>query len=287
MTQVLFYLFIKPLSRLPLAVLYRLSDALYLLLYYVLPYRKSVVLANIEKAFPEKTAQEKQSIAKKFYRHFCSLLMEVIRAFSIPGEELGRRTKILNPDLLSPFYEQGRDVIIVAGHYTNWEMLVAYVRPQIKHDTAVLYAPLSNKFIDQQIQESRSRFGLQLIPRKEVKPFFESKNRLPTAFVFANDQSPSKSQTAYWTQFLNQDTAVQFGAEKYAKAYDCVVVFAHLRCVRRGYYEATFQLISEHPNEMPHGRITELHTQAVERNILEAPQYWLWTHKRWKLKRQD
>ena len=214
-------------------------------------------------------------------------MVEAIRLFSMSEHELLERSKVLNPEILTPFFEQGRDIIITAGHHTNWEMITTALHPQIEHQAAVIYAPLSNKFIDQQMRASRGRFGLKLISKKATKTYFTQKDRPATAFIFANDQSPSKKQNPYWMSFLGQETAVQFGAEKYAKTYNCVVIFAELRRIKRGYYESTLHLISEYPNELPHGKITELHTQAVERNILAAPQHWLWTHRRWKLRKVD
>ncbi len=282
MSKILFYLFIKPLSLLPLWWLHRLSDVLSALLFYVFPYRKKVVVQNMQRVFPEKSAKEINSLARDFYRHFCDVLVEAIKLFSISEKEILKRSKVLNAELLTPFFEHGRDVIITAGHHTNWEMITAALHPQIKHQASVIYTPLNNKFFDTQMRVSRGRFGLELIAKKETKAYF-TKERPANAFIFANDQSPSKRQQPYWMQFLNQPTAVQYGTEKYAKTYDCVVVFANLWKVRRGYYESTLEVLETNPKESDYGHITRLHTQAVERNILEAPQYWLWTHKRWKL----
>ena len=268
---------------LPLSVLHRLSDVLSALFFYILPYRKAVVLSNISIAFPDKSDKEIRTIARDFYRHFCDVLVEAIRLFSMPEKELLKRSQVLNPELLQPYFEQGRDVIITAGHHTNWELITASLHPQVQHQAAVIYAPLSNTFIDQQMKQSRGRFGLHLIPKKETKTYFQAKDRPATAFIFANDQSPSKRQQPYWMPFLGQMTAVQFGAEKYATTYNAVVVAAHLRRVKRGYYESTLSLITDTPNTLPYGTITTLHTKAVERNILETPAHWLWTYRRWKL----
>ncbi len=283
MSQLLYYLFIKPLSLLPLSVLHRLSDGLFFIFFYIIPYRKKVVVQNIKQVFPEKNAKEVNTITRGFYQHFCDVLVEAIKLFSISEKEILERSKVFNTELLTPYFEQGRDVIITAGHHTNWELITASLHPQIKHEAAVIYTPLSNKFFDKKMRVSRGRFGLNLIAKKETKTYF-TKERPANAFIFANDQSPSKRQQPYWMEFLNQPTAVQFGTEKYAKTYDCVVVFAQLRKVRRGYYESTLELLEDQANTTDYGHITRLHTKAVERNILEAPQYWLWTHKRWKLK---
>ncbi len=287
MSRILYYLLLKPLSYLPLFVLYVLSDGIYVLLYRVAGFRKKVVLNNLRNSFPEKSEAEILDIAAKFYQHLCDIIIEAIRMFSMPKEELLRRCPVTNPEIFDHYATQGKSVIIVAGHYNNWELAAVACGPQVSHNTMGIYHPLSDTFMDEKLQRSRSRFGLELVHKKEVKQYYEDNKHRLIASMYGSDQSPSNAQRAYWMTFLNQDTAVAYGAEKYAKEYDQPAVYGAISKLRRGYYEMTFHPLEDHSAESPYGRITELHTQMLEKQIIEAPQYWLWTHKRWKKKREE
>lgn len=285
MSRILYYLLLKPLSYLPLFVLYVLSDGIFLLAYYVIGFRKKVVLTNLKNSFPDKNEKEIRDIAIKFYHHLCDIMVEAIRMFSISKEELIRRCPVTNPEIFDHYAAQGKSVIIVAGHYNNWELAAVACGPQITHATMGIYHPLSNPFMDKKLFESRAKYGLEMADKKSVKDYYKNnKNRL-TAVMFGADQSPSDAKRAYWTTFLHQDTAVLFGTEKYAKEYDLPVVYGAVTKLRRGYYQMSFETLEDNPTTSPYGHISELHTRALEKQILEAPQYWLWTHKRWKKKR--
>lgn len=287
MSLIIYYLLIKPLSLLPLPILYIFSDGLFVLLYFIIGFRKKVVFTNLSNSFPDKNKIEIKQIARQFYQHFCDLMVESIRMTSISKEELLRRCPVVNPEIFEPYARQGKSVIITAGHYNNWELAAVACDPQIAHHTMAIYHPLSDAFLDKKLLKSRSRFGLEMVDKKLVKDFFEyNKDRL-TASMFATDQSPSNARKAYWTSFLSQDTAVLFGAEKYAKEYNYPVIYGAITKLRRGYYEMSFQLLEENPAGTPYGHISELHTRALEAQILQAPPYWLWTHKRWKRKREE
>lgn len=287
MAKLLYYLLLKPLSLLPLFVLYRLSDLLHLVLYRLVGFRKKVVLNNLRNAFPEKSEPEIKVIARKFYAHFCDLLIESIRMFSMPKEEILRRCTVVNPELIEKFAQQGRSLIIAAGHYNNWELAAVAFGIQENYTVVGIYKPLANAFFDQKLQHSRSRFSMEMIPKKETKSFFANNTHRLTATLFATDQSPANSYQAYWMRFLNQETGILFGAEKYAREYNFPVVFGKIRKPRRGHYEMEFTIVEEEPAQAPHGSITQKHTQLLEALIREAPQYWLWTHKRWKRQRPE
>ena len=273
MSRIVYYLLLKPLSRLPLSVLYHLSDLLFLLIYRLAGYRNKVVFTNLRNSFPEKSEQEIRSIADRFYRHFCDLIVESIRLFSMPVDEARTRLKVRNPDLLQGFYEEGRSVLLIAGHYCNWELSAAVVDLMIPHQSVGIYAPLANPFFNEVISRSRSRFGLELVPRKIVKQWFrENQDRLTAVFI-AIDQSPPTSTNAYWTYFLNQDTAVLFGTEYYAKKYNIPIIFSDIQQRKRGYYEVTFEVLEADPVNTDHGVISERHTRRLERQILANPDY--------------
>ena len=238
-------------------------------------------------SFPGKSIDEIIKIEQKFYSHFCDLIVESIRLFSISEKELGQRCKILNPEILDQFYDRGKSLIIVAGHYNNWEMTAAIMGTQVKHQMIGIYTPMSNKFFDRKFLKSRERFGLKMVANKLVKEGFEGNKERLTATLFATDQSPTHSKRVHWTSFLNQFTAVFLGAERFAREYDFPVLYGHVNKIRRGYYETEVVVLENDPSQTPEGEITEMHTSRLEKQIKGTPQYWLWTHKRWKRKMKE
>jgi Kdo2-lipid IVA lauroyltransferase/acyltransferase len=281
MSRILFYLLIKPISLLPYRALYGLSDALYGLVYHVFGYRKKVVQSNLQRVFPEKSEAKRKEIERGFYHHLCDLVVESIKMFSLSEKELRKRSRIRNPEVLDRYAAQGRSVIVVAGHYNSWELMGAGSDLQLQHQTVGAYTKIQNPFFDRKIKESRSRHGLMMIPVREVRDFFASYQQ-PMVMLFAGDQSPRRLKNVHWTSFLGTETAVMTGTERYARQYDYPVVFGHMYKVKRGYYEAEFELITDTPSQTAEGEITEAHTRILERDICHDPQYWLWSHKRWK-----
>ncbi|MBN8704129.1 MAG: hypothetical protein J0M08_13760 [Bacteroidetes bacterium] len=285
MNYILYYLLLYPLSKLPFWVLFRISDGIYIVLYYVFGYRKKVVQLNLKNSFPEKTAAELKQIEKKFYKHLCDLIVEAIKNFTISAEELERHVHCINPDFCPNYYNEGRNMIIVTGHYANWEWPSTLFGVYSKHKSMGIYMPIKSKFWNEKVYKSRGKTGIVLAAPKEVPLFFEKYKNEPVKGGFIADQSPGNPEKAYWTTFLNQDTPVLFGSEKYAVEYNCVVAYGKITKVKRGYYQIEFVLITENPRDLKKGEITELHTRFNEKLIQSAPEYWLWTHKRWKHKR--
>jgi KDO2-lipid IV(A) lauroyltransferase len=202
---------------------------------------------------------------------------------SAPSEQIIKRMHLLNPEILLPYFQKGRHIAFVFGHYGNWDFTAA-ISTKIKHIYTAIYAPLKNKFVDQLVKDIRGRFGTVLLPKQEVSDYMKKKNRDPMLLLFMADQSPRWNSKLYWTTFLNQETAVATGAERYARLFDMPVVFGHIRKVSRGYYEMELEVLTDKPAEEPEGRISELHVKALERDILDEPAYWLWSHRRWKKK---
>lgn len=283
----LYYLVIIPISLLPFPLLYALSDGLYVLFYYMLGYRKKVVLQNIQNSFPDKTEKEHIEICKKFYRHFCDLVVESLKTFTISEKEVLKRVICTNPEVIDNYFDRKRSVIIAGGHYNNWELFAVAVDALIKHKTVGIYKPLSNKYFDGKMRGTRSKYGLEMISTKEVKPFFDKHINVLTATIFGTDQSPSNPNNAYWMKFLNQDTGVLFGAEKFAKEFNYPVVYGRLNKLKRGHYSLDFTVVTDAPTETAYGEITEKITLLLEKDIQAIPQYWLWTHRRWKHKRPE
>jgi len=282
MSKILYYLFLKPISFLPLGVLYYVSDFLYLVLYKVLKYRQKVVRTNLVKSFPEKSNLEITKIERAFYSHFCDLLVESIRMFSTTEKELKTRCFLKNPEVMNEIYESGKSVILAGGHYNNWEIGATILSTQIKHHVIGIYAPLSNTFFNDKVLKSRSKFGMEMLSKTVVKEGFEKYKNDLTTTIFATDQSPTHSKNVHWTTFLNQPTAVALGAERFAREYNFPVVFIYVNKIKRGYYEMEAKVLEINPSSSQVGAITEKHVQWLEREILKKPEFWLWTHKRWK-----
>lgn len=244
-----------------------------------------MVYNNLKNSFPQKEKTRLIAIEKEFYHHFCDLLVESIKIFNISKGELIKRCRLVNPSLLKQYAQKNKSVIIYAGHYNNWELAATACNLQMPHQTVVIYAPLKNKFIDRQVQESRTKYGTVMWPMRQVKVNFEQQKTLLKAVLFAGDQSPTIARSAYWTSFLNQDTGVMIGAEKYAKKYDYPVLFGKISKIKRGYYQFEFIPLENNPSSTKFGEISEKYTRILESVIVETPQYWLWSHRRWKKKR--
>lgn len=278
----IYYILIKPMSLLPLAVTYRLSDVLSLLIQYVFRYRLSVVQDNISTTLTHLDAAAQRRIIRTFYRHFTDLIFESIRLFSMPERELRRRIKMINPSVIDDYYAKGQSVIAVGGHYGNWEMFAVSTNLLLAHQVIGIYTSLSNAFMDHKLRSSRSRYGVHLAAKKEVKEYFANPLHDTYGVFFGADQSPSKGKKAFKTDFLGRKTRVQFGVEKYAVGHNLPVIFFELRRVGRGKYEVTFDDLCSNPAATNYGDITLLHVHRLEQQILREPGYWLWSHRRWK-----
>jgi Kdo2-lipid IVA lauroyltransferase/acyltransferase len=282
-----YYFFVKPISLLPFNLLYVISNILYIGLYKLAGYRKKIVWDNLSQCFPEKSKKDLTLMMNRFYRHFCDLLVESFKLFSINQEEISNRFSFSNPELLNAEYEAGKSVIIVGGHYNNWEFLAVGVDQLMKHQAVGIYKPLSNPFYDKLALSSRSKFGLRMIPMRKVFNFFSNESANLTATIFGSDQAPSNSKKVFWVNFLGRETAVAVGAEKYAKQYNYPIYFGKIDKLKRGHYQFEVIKISDDPSQTQDGEITKKHVELLEQQILDIPDYWLWTHKRWKRVRRE
>lgn len=286
MSRITYYLVLLPLSRLPLSVLYGLSGVLYWVMYRLLGYRRKVVYQNLRQSFPEKAEREIRSLMHQFYRHFFDLIVETVRNFSAPYSELARRFVVTNAEVLAPYYAEGRQVMLLTGHYNNWEILVLGLSRQVPYHVVGIYKALQNSFLEKKMRKRRGRYGMELIPTKISTRWMEDHAGDPIGYYFMGDQSPTFSKHVYWTHFLQQETAVFTGAEWLCKKYDMALFYGHIEKVKRGHYTFTLDLLHDKPRETAPNYLTELHTRRLEREIQKEPAYWLWTHKRWKRKRK-
>jgi KDO2-lipid IV(A) lauroyltransferase len=285
MSRFFYYLILKPVSLLPFSALYMLSDFLYLMVYKLVGFRKKVVRKNIRNAFPEKSKKECLQIEQAFFHHFMDLLLETIKLFSISSKELLAHARVVNPEVFLPYEKTNIKLVVVSGHYGNWELAAQALILQTNLRVMGIYSPLKDKFMDSKMLESRGQFGMVLVSRKIVDAAFREVTDRSAAYLFATDQAPSNERKAYWTWFLNQETPVFFGAEKYATTYDCPVFYTRISKPRRGYYEVHFELMESQSAQTSPGNITARHTRLLEADIIARPEFWLWSHRRWKRKR--
>jgi len=274
------------LSFLPIWILFILSDFIYILLYYFPSYRRKVVENNLKNSFPEKTAEELKSIEKKFYKHLADLLIETFKLAHMSRTEQKKRFTYSNLGIIDKLREEKRDIIAVLGHYNNWEwptMLPEF----LKYKIVIIYKPLQNKYFNKFINDQRSKYGIVLTPTSQIiREIINYRNdNINTLSVFLSDQIPAKGDIKYWTTFLNQDTAVFTGAGKIASKYDMAIVFFHIQKVKRGHYNLDIELLLEHTAGLPENLITESHVRRLEEIIREKPEYWIWSHRRWKHKK--
>jgi len=284
MSKIFYYLLIIPISRLPLPILYGISNFMYFLFYRIFGYRKAVVRSNLVNSFPDKSEQAIKVIEKSFYRHLCDLIVESIKNFTISESSAKKRMQMINPELVNKYFDQGKSVILVGGHYNSWELFAVAIAGQIKHKPMALYSPLKNKFWDEKVTASRSNYGLQML---QIAPVIKCLNSEKYAIIFGSDQSPRKSQMAHFTTFLNQETAVAYGAERMAREFNIPIIAGTNLKVSRGHYKINYTLISDDHSKFKKGEITAAFTRQLEKDILTAPQYWLWTHKRWKHRKSE
>lgn len=283
----IFYAFVWLIAWLPLPVLYGLSDFLYLIIYYVVGYRKKVVRANLKNSFPEKSSAELLSIEKQFYRHFSDVFIETVKLLHITDEEIEKRMYFSNPEMLSDFIAKGKSVVILLGHYGNWEWIPSIYRNYNNLVGGELYRPLNNKYFDSFFLKLRGRFGTLNIPKNDALRAIIKLRREGKLFAlgFIADQTPSKNNLHYWAQFLSQDTPFFNGPERIAKSADCAVVYFDVKVLKRGYYSCDLVCVSEEAKSEPENRITDRFVELFEGTIRRNPAYWLWSHRRWKHKR--
>lgn len=287
--QYLIYLLVYPLlwliSILPFPLLYLFSDAIYIVVYHVIGYRKGTVRKNLSLAFPEKTAKERLSIEKKFYHHMCDMFLEMIKTMTISEAEMDRRFKFTNMEVYTDLEKEGKSIALMCAHYASYEWVIS-MNKYIHFNGYAIYKRIANPYFDKLVRDIRSRFKAHLITTKDTIPSMQANEEqgIRGVYGFASDQSPKASKAHHWGTFMNIKTPVHTGAEMLAKKFDLNVIFLRTKKVRRGYYEASFEVLSTDVTKVPDYEITDHFLTLVEKQIREAPQYYLWTHKRWKHK---
>lgn len=285
--QLLAFVVIYPIlwvtSMLPFRLLYGVSDGLYFILYRLVGYRKKTVSENLKLVFPEKSEAERKSIEKKFYHHLCDMILEAIKSMNIRKEDMKKRFKFTNIEIIKDFEKRNKSISLMCAHYGSWEWIFI-LQAYTSHKTFAIYKRLNNKYFDRMIRKIRARYDSYLITTKETAAVLteNKKKGLLTINGFAADQSPKKNKAYHWNKFMGIDVPVHTGAEMLSKKLDLSVVFFSVKRVKRGFYETTFKTLTEAPNNFEDYKITDQFIALVENQIYEAPEYYLWTHKRWK-----
>lgn len=264
-----------------MGVLYILAIKIKVLL-YLFSYRKSVIEKNIKRSFPEKSEKERKKIKSEFYSYFSQLLVESLKMFHFSKSEIKQRFSFRDEEQIHTLLKQNKDVILVLGHYGNWEWGLLAASLRFDAEMVGIYKPLSSSYWDKKIKSIRSQFGATLLSMKASGRYLLKKGKKPRVIGIIADQTPSSDELNHWINFLNQKTPVFLGTEKLAKKLDCPVFFVHLEPKNHGYYEMSFKLITTSPKAHKDGEITRLHSQMLEHNINKKPAYWLWSHRRWK-----
>ncbi|MFH7005661.1 lysophospholipid acyltransferase family protein [Flavobacterium bizetiae] len=285
--QFLVYILAYPLlwliSILPFRIFYWLSDFVCFIIYRIVGYRRKVVRENLTLTLPHLSKSELKVIEKKFYHHMCDMFMETIKTMSISPEEMNKRFRVTNLDLVNEYAKKGKSVILVASHYASYEWLLT-INPKIDFKGIAVYKRVANPYFDKLVRKIRSKYDTELVETRKAIPTMAQNQRdgILSMYGLASDQSPKIDRIFHSMKFMGVEVPVHTGAEMLAKKYDLSVIFVKVKKVARGYYEATFVSIADNPHDYPNFDITEKYLREVEKQIYEAPEFYLWTHKRWK-----
>ena len=286
----LLFLIVYPIlwciSMLPFSILYLFSDFIYLIVYYLIGYRNKSVRENIAMTLPNLSAEERLIIEKKSYRHLCDMFLEMIKTMTISKKEMSKRFTFTNLDVYKKLENKQKSIALMLAHYASYEWAIS-VNHQVNFEGYAIYKKINNPYFDKLVRDIRSKFKAHLITNKETIPTIikNNKNNILSTYGFASDQSPKINSAFHWTKFMEIEVPVHTGAEILAKRYDMNVVFLKVKKVKRGYYEASFVVLSENVKEIPNYEITDKFMKLVEEQIYEAPEFYLWTHRRWKHRR--
>ncbi|SHF95908.1 KDO2-lipid IV(A) lauroyltransferase [Mariniphaga anaerophila] len=276
---------LKMVALFPFWIIYILSDILYVVVFHIMGYRKDVVYMNLRNSFPEKSESELRKIRKRFYRHLCDLIMEAIKLGSIKKKNIKKRMAVKNPELINNYFEQGKSVVVLTMHQNNWEWGGAFPL-FIKHNVLGVYKPLHNLQFNKYINDNRARFGAEMTSDSSIlrRIIRAEKSHEPVFIWLAGDQTPPAFYK-FWTMFLNQETVFYPGPAAISRRFNYPVIFQNTVKVKRGFYETTFEVLFENPQEHSEFEIMNAYIRKMEKIINDKPEYYLWSHKRWKNKR--
>lgn len=278
-------LVLKLLSRLPLRLLYALTDVLYLLVYHVWRFRRALTRSNLARSFPDKSARDIECISRQSYHNAFDMIAEVTKGAVMAPEQVRSRMRIRNLEILAPYLESERPVVLLASHHCNWEWLLLVSGLELKVSVDAVYKPLRVGVIDRFMFETRSRFGGNPIAVKDFLAEVLKRRGSARVIALVADQTPPREEEKHWTRFLNQDTAFFVGADKIARIIRSPVFFVGIVRTTRGHYEATLQKLAEPPYSAEGSDIIEHYARAAEAHIVQHPADWLWMYRKWKYKK--
>ncbi len=280
--------FLKAFSHIPFWFLYGLSDFFYVIIFYVVEYRKKVIYTNLRNAFPEKSEKEIDQIARKFYSHFCDMSLESIKMHSLSSKQLKKRLSYSGFEKINQYFEEGKSIIVLGMHYNNWEWN-ASLQEYVKHQLMMIYNPVrNNQEMERFMLNMRERFGGKSVPvhlSARTALQFDRAER-PGVLWLAADQT-SFQTSKFWTTFMNQETAFFEGPDKIAVKTNQPVFFIHFQKKKRGHYHTEITELFPEPGKEKPETILMTYIEMCERIIKKEPQYWLWSHRRWKHKRNE
>lgn len=274
-------LFLKFLSRLPLPVLYLVSRFIYVVVYYLVKFRRDVVSKNLRNAYPDKSEQERAALEKKFFKQTCDVLVEAVKSSAMSEADFKQRVKFENPEVFDTLNDKQSSAIILAAHHCNWEWLLPAANLALPFPVDAVYKPQHQEFADQFMNAARSRFGAKPIPHKSAVMEIMQRRKEQRAFAMVADQAPQRKEEKYWTTFLNQESSFQVGMAKIAQMTKYPVYFANMRRTDKGYYSVRFELLAAPPYAKGDQTLIENYARAVEKMILAQPEAWLWANNKW------
>jgi Kdo2-lipid IVA lauroyltransferase/acyltransferase len=276
---------IKLLSRLPWALLYALGGFLYFLAYYVVHHREHVIREQLEKVYPQASVAQRTAIHKQYLRNFCDVLIEVLKSVSMTADEMRRRMRVTNIEEVRKYLDAGQSVMLITSHMGNWEWLLHGATLQLGYPLDAAYKPLRDAWAERLMLKARTRFGARLVPAKELLADFLRRRGITRALAMNADQAPLSTDQRFWTKFLGQDTAFYIGAEQIARATRLPVIYVRVRRVRRSHYEIEYQTLWDGRERVEPNQVTERYARTCEKDVLESPADWLWSYRRWRLKK--
>jgi Kdo2-lipid IVA lauroyltransferase/acyltransferase len=276
---------IKLLSRVPMWALYAFSGFLYFLAYYIARHRQHVIRQQLAQVFPTLSEAERTGIHKRFLKNFCDVMVEVLKSMSLRPAQMSARIRILNLPAARRYLDAGQSVMLLTSHLCNWEWLLQGVTLQLGYPMDAAYKPLHDQWAERLMLKVRSRFGARLVPAKELLADFLRRRAIVRAVAMNADQAPVSTDQRYWTKFLGQDTAFYIGAEQIARATRLPILYMVMRRVRRGFYEVEIRCLWDGREVLQPNVITERYARACEIDVLKAPADWLWSYRRWRLKK--
>jgi Kdo2-lipid IVA lauroyltransferase/acyltransferase len=276
---------IKFFSRLPLRALYGISSFLYLLAFYVVRHRHQVIRGQLEKVFPDSSDAARELIHKRFLKNFCDVVVEVLKSVSMTDADMRAHVRIVNIELARRYLDAGQSVMLVTSHLGNWEWLLHGVTLQLGYPVDAAYKPLHDQWAERLMLQIRSRFGARLVPAKELLADFLRRRGIVRAVAMNADQAPVSTDKRYWTRFLGQDTAFYIGAEQIARATRLPILYVRVTRIRRGYYQVELSQLWDGREVTEPNTVTERYARACEIDVLKSPADWLWSYRRWRLKK--